>query len=393
MLKLRTLIALLILFLSFSSGSFAQEEKEAKGKDEPKAIYSFVKDFEIKTTPVKNQARTGTCWCFATVSFLETELLRQGKGEYDLSEMFIVRNSYPLKAESYIRYQGMANYGEGGQAHDVINQIRSFGIVPEEAYTGRNNGEEKHNHAEMKAVTESMLKTMAENKSGKLSRRWKEAYEAVLDVYMGKLPKEFTYKGRTYTPLTFAKDELKLNLDDYVELTSYSHHPFYSKFALEIPDNWSRGEYYNLPMDELEMVVDNALKNGYSVAWDGDISEHEFSQKKGYAILPLKDWNDKTSSEKDEVVTSPEVEKTVTQQDRQEAFDNYTTTDDHLMHFVGLAHDQKGSKYYLTKNSWGTEQTNGGYIYISEPYVRLKTVAIMVHKDAIPGEIAKKLGL
>ncbi|MGE5354307.1 MAG: aminopeptidase C [Acidobacteriota bacterium] len=389
-LHLRIPAALFILSLIFPPESFAQGD--IKGKDEPKAVYSFTKDLEIKTTPVKNQARTGTCWCFATVSFLETELLRQGKGEYDLSEMFIVRNTYPLKAENYLRYQGMANYGEGGQAHDVLNQIRSFGIVPEEAYTGRNNGEDKHNHAEMRAVTESMLKTMAENKSGKLSHRWKEAYESVLDVYMGKLPSEFTYKGKTYTPKSFA-GELNLNLDDYVELTSYTHHPFYSKFTLEIPDNWSRGEYYNLPIGELEAVMDYALENGYSVAWDGDVSEHEFSQKKGYAVLPLKDWNDKSAPEKDEVITSPEVEKTVTQEDRQESFNNLTTTDDHLMHLVGLSHDQKDTKYYITKNSWGTEQTNGGYIYMSAPYVRLKTVAIMIHKNAIPKEIAKKLGL
>lgn len=382
--------ALFILSLIFSPETFAQGD--IKGKDEPKAVYSFTKDFEIKTTPVKNQAKTGTCWCFATVSFLETELLRQNKGEYDLSEMFIIRNTYPLKAENYLRYQGMANYGEGGQAHDVLNQIRTYGIVPEEVYTGRNNGEEKLNQQEMRAVTESMLKTMAENKSGKLSRRWKEVYESVLDVYMGKLPSEFTYKGKSYTPKSFAGD-LKLNLDDYVELTSYTHHPYYSKFTLEIPDNWSRAEYYNLPMEELEAVMDNALENGYSVAWDGDVSEHEFSQKKGYAVLPFKDWNDKSAAEKDEVITSPEVEKTVTQEDRQESFNNFTTTDDHLMHLVGLAHDQKDTKYYITKNSWGTEQTNGGFIYMSAPYVRLKTVAIMIHKDAIPKEIAKKLGL
>lgn len=384
-------ILLSILCLAISASVFAQTELP-KGKDEMKMAYMFTKDSEIKTTPVKNQARTGTCWCFATVSFLETELLRLGRGEYDLSEMFIVHNAYPGKAENYLRYQGMANYGEGGQAHDVINQIRTFGIVPEEAYTGRNNGEEKHNHTEMVAVTKGMLKTMAENKSGKLSHRWEEAYKAVLDVYMGKMPENFTYKGKSYTPKSFA-DELGLKLDDYVELTSYTHHPFYTKFALEIPDNWSRGEYYNLPMDELMTVIDNALKNGYSVAWDGDVSEHEFSQKKGYAVLPFKDWDDKSAPEKEQIITSPEVEKTVTQPDRQESFNNYTTTDDHLMHLVGLAHDQEGTKFYVTKNSWGTEQTNGGYLYMSDPYVRLKTVAIMIHKDAIPREIAKKLGL
>ncbi|MGE5399498.1 MAG: aminopeptidase C [Ignavibacteriales bacterium] len=380
-------ILILLLFLPYSG------KAQDKAKDETKDVHTFTKDFEIKTTPVKNQSRTGTCWCFATVSFLETELLRTGQGEYDLSEMYIVRNTYPIKAENYLRQQGMANYGEGGQAHDVLNQIRKFGIVPEEVFTGRNSGEEKHNHTEMRAVTESMLKTMAANKSGKLSRRWKDVYEAVLDVYLGKPPKEFNYKGKTYTPQSFFQDELKLNLDDYVELTSYSHHPYYSTFSLEIPDNWSRSLYYNIPMNELEAVMDNALKNGYSVTWDGDVSEHEFSQKKGYAVLPVKDWNDKSEPEKDEKITKPEEEKQVTEELREETFNNYTTSDDHLMHLVGLAHDQNNTKFYYTKNSWGTEQTNGGYIYMSAPFVRLKTVAIMVHKNAIPKEIAQKLGL
>ncbi|MGE5682286.1 MAG: aminopeptidase C [Bacillota bacterium] len=383
-------LSILIAFLSVSV-KFAQQDKPKAG-EENKNVHIFTMDTQVKTTPVKNQARTGTCWCFATVSFLETELLRMGKGEFDLSEMYLIRNNYPLKAENYVRYQAMANYGEGGQAHDVFNLISKYGIAPEEAYSGRNNGEEKHNHSEMKNVTKGMLDAFVANKAGKLTPKWMDAYQSVLDVYLGKPPVEFTYKGTKYSPKSFYQS-LGINQDDYIEITSYSHHPFYEKFRLEIPDNWTGQDYYNVPMNELEAIIDYALKNGYSVVWDGDVSEHEFSQKNGYAVIPLKDWDDKTPSEKEEKITKPEAEKTITQELRQLTFNNLTTTDDHLMHITGIAHDQNNTKFYYTKNSWGTEQTNGGYIYLSEPYVKLKTVAIMVHKNAVPREIAQKMKL
>jgi bleomycin hydrolase len=389
-LKTSLLFLAVITFLFFSKIS-AQQEGDKK-KDGNKNIHTFTMDFQVKTTPVKNQSRSGTCWCFATVSFLETELLRMGKGEYDLSEMYLIRNNYPRKAENYIRYQGMANYGEGGQAHDVLDLIRTCGIVPEEAYPGRNNGEEKHNHTEMKSVTKGMLDAWVINKAGKLSPRWEEAYNSVLDVYFGKLPLEFSYKGTKYTPISFSQS-LGLNLDDYVEITSYSHSPFYEKFRLQIPDNWTGENYYNVPMEDMMSIIDNAIKNGYSVTWDGDVSEHEFSQKNGYAVIPLKDWDDKSASEKEENLTKPEEEKTITQELRELTFNNYTTTDDHLMHITGIAHDQNNTKFYYTKNSWGIDQTNGGFIYLSAPYVKLKTVAIMVHKNAIPKEIAQKMKL
>lgn len=389
-LKTSLLFLAVITFLFFSE-TLAQQEG-AKKKDENKNIHTFTMDFQVKTTPVKNQSKSGTCWCFATVSFLETELLRMGKGEYDLSEMYLIRNNYSRKAENYIRYQGIANYGEGGQAHDVLDLIRTYGIVPEEAYPGRNNGEEKHNHAEMKSVTRGMLDAWVTNKAGKLSPRWEEAYNSVLDVYFGKLPIEFSYKGTKYTPISF-RQSLGLNPDDYVEITSYTHSPFYEKFRLEIPDNWTGKDYYNVPMEDMMAIIDNAIKNGYSVTWDGDVSEHEFSQKNGYAVIPLKDWDDKSASEKEEKLTKPEEEKTITQELRELTFNNYTTTDDHLMHITGIAHDQNNTKFYYTKNSWGTDQTNGGFIYLSAPYVKLKTVAIMVHKNAIPKEIAQKMKL
>lgn len=357
------------------------------------SIYTFTKDYEVKYSPIKNQAKTGTCWCFSTTSFLESELLRTGKGEFDLSEMFVVRNTYPKKAENFIRNAGTANFGEGGQAHDVINQIREYGIVPEQVYTGMNIDEPKHNHEEMSAVLDNMLKAVNNKRGGKVTPRWEEAFNSVLDVYLGKVPTQFDYKGKTYSPESFLKDELELNPDDYVEITSYSHHPFYNKVKLEIPDNWTEQEYYNLPIDELVEIMDNALETGYSIEWDGDVSEKFFNQKKGFAVVPLKDWDELKNAEKEEKITKPINEKTITQEMRQTAFDNFSATDDHLMHIVGLYHDQNGNKFYNTKNSWGTDYSYNGFIYMSNPYIRLNTIAIMVHKDAIPKAIREKIGL
>ncbi len=376
-----TALVLLISFTSIPAQNIAD------------SIYTFTKDYEVKYTPIKNQARTGTCWCFSTVSFLEAEAMRNGKDEVDLSEMFVVRNTYPVKADLYVRNSGAANFGEGGQAHDVINAIKTSGIVPEEIYNGMNIGELKHNHGEMAAVLENMLKTVIGKKGGKLTPKWKEAFNSVLDVYLGKTPAQFEYKGKTFTPASFLKDELEINPDDYIELTSYSHHPFYEKVMLEIPDNWTRQEYYNLPIDAIVEVMDNALANGYSVCWDGDVSEKFFNQKKGFAVVPLKDWDDLKNAEKEEKITKPIEEKNITMEIRQAAFDNFSATDDHLMHIVGLYHDQNGKKFYHTKNSWGTDYSYGGLIYMSEPYIKLNTIAVMVHKDALPKAIREKLKL
>ncbi|RJP66057.1 MAG: aminopeptidase [Ignavibacteriales bacterium] len=375
-----TALVLLVSFTSIPAQNIAD------------SIYTFTKDYEVKYTPIKNQARTGTCWCFSTVSFLESEAIRKGKGEFDLSEMYVVRNTYPKKADNYVRKGGTANFGEGGQAHDVINQIKEYGIVPEEVYTGLNIDEPRHNHGELSAILDNMLKAIVGKKGGKLTPRWKEAFNSVLDVYLGKTLDQFDYKGKTYTPKSFLKDELEINPADYVELTSYTHHPFYNKIKLEIPDNWTDQEYYNLPFDKLVEVMDNALENDYSVEWDGDVSEKFFNQKKGFAVVPLKNWDDMSGAEREEKITKPIDEKIITQELRQKAFDNYSATDDHLMHIVGLYHDQKGNKFYYTKNSWGTDFSYGGFIYMSQPYISLNTIAIMVHKDAVPKDIREKLG-
>ena len=355
--------------------------------------YKFNEVVTVKTTPVKDQARSGTCWSFAAISFIETELLRMGKGEYDLSEMFNVRMAYPEKAELYIRLHGKTQFSAGGQAHDVMNVFREYGAVPEKVYPGIQYGKDEHNHSELDAVLQGMLKALLKIKKRTYTTVWKAAVEAVLDTYLGTVPQEFEFKGKTYTPKSFA-ESLGLNPDNYIEITSYTHHPFYTKFILEIPDNWSDDYYYNLPLEELMKVIDHALKNGYSVAWDGDVSEETFKYRKNLALIIPDDWDDMTDEEQEAVFEKPVEEKEITQEMRQKTFNNMSTTDDHLMHLTGMVKDQTGTIYYRTKNSWGSESNEWeGFFNMSGSFVKLKTVAIMVHKDAVPEDIRKKLEL
>ena len=327
---------------------------------------------QVDATPVKSQGYTGTCWAFATTSFVESELLRMGKGEFDISEMWTVRNSYIDKSDRYIRYHGTANFSQGGQAHDVMSAIKKHGMVPEGVYDGKTYEQKKYNHTEMESALKGMLDGLIPKRQGKLTPVWKDAFTSVLDVYLGKAPTEFEYDGESYTPEKFAK-HLGFNPEDYVEFTSYTHHPFYEKVNLELPDNWLDGYYYNIPIDELMSIIDNAINNCYSITWDGDTGRDNF-HKAGYAVIPVdKDdstENDKAEAEEDkdeEKAPEPEVEKSVTQAMRQEAFNNYDITDDHLMHIVGLAENQEGTPFYYTKNSWGTDNKGfEGYWYMSE---------------------------
>lgn len=351
--------------------------------------YQFTTVIDLESTPVISQGRTGTCWSFSASSFIESEIIRKTGKTIDLSEMYTVRQTYMAKAENYIMRQGKANFSEGGLAHDVLNSIKANGLVPNEVYSGLDQESNYHNHAEMVAVLESMVKTYVENPGKKLSKKWKPAIEAVLDVYFEKVPKTFTYEGKTYTPQSFL-ELTKINPDDYVSITSFSHKDFYSSFILNIPDNFSNGSFYNLPLDEFIQTLDNSLEKGYSVEFDCDVSEPTFSAKYGVAVIPEDAQNNQGAME----TIYPEME--ITQQYRQDEFENFTTTDDHLMHIMGLVKDQKGNKYYKVKNSWGNNPDrvgNDGYINMSESYMRLKTISITVHKDAIPKDIAKKLGL
>ena len=368
--------------------------------------YQFTDVCRVPATPVKNQASTGTCWCFATTSFMESELLRMGKGEYDLSEMFIVRQKYMNQLnDNYIR-QGEGNIGQGSLSHTFMNAFRQVGIVPEEVYSGINYDSDRHNHGELVRYMGAIANEAV--KMRKRSPEYNELIQSLFDIYLGKVPEKFSYKGKEYTPHSFAAS-LGLNMDDYVELTSFNHHPYYQKFEVEVHDNWEHYQQYNLPLDELIEVQDYALQHGFTVCWDGDVSEKGFSFKNGVAINPevkkVEDYSttDRARFEKmdekerlDEVYKfeHPYPEVNVTQEVRQAGFESYVTTDDHLMHLTGIVKDQNGTKYYITKNSWGTERNKfGGYLNMSESYVRAKMIYIMVHKDAIPKAIKAKLGI
>ena len=367
-----------ILFCGFSSGLFAQENDEQQSQESKStASYEFEIESVVDYTDVKTQGRTGTCWCFATTSFLESELMRRGKGRHDLSEMFIVKNVYQDKAQNYVLRRGKAQFGQGALAHDFIKGVQRGGLMPEAAYDGLDEGVSTHNHGELEAILTGMLDAIVKRPSP--SPKWSVAYRTVLDTYLGSSPETFSYEGRTFTPQEFAKS-LDFRAEDYVNLTSFSHHPFYESFILEIPDNYSNGSFYNLPIDELVEIINHAIENGYSVAWDGDVSERGFSAANGVAVLPV-DPNRK------EVFKTIGPEQAVSQELRQTTFQNFQTSDDHLMHLTGISRDSKGNRYFVIKNSWGEIGPYQGMIHMSEAYVRLKTVAITVHKDAIPARL------
>lgn len=368
--------------------------------------YQFTEVATVPATPVKNQASTGTCWCFATTSFMESELLRMGKGTYDLSEMFIVRQKYMNQLQdNYIRH-GRGNIGQGSLSHTFMRAFDQVGIVPEEVYTGINYDSDRHNHGEMVSYMHAIAETAVKMKHR--SPQYDELINHLFDIYLGKLPEKFTYQGKEYTPKSFAAS-LGLKMDDYIELTSFTHHPYYTKFEVEVPDNWEHAQMYNLPLDELIEVTDQALKNGYSVCWDGDVSEKGFSFKNGVAINPeVKKVDDYSTTDRarfekmdererlEEVYKfeQPYPEVNVTPEVRQAGFESFVTTDDHLMHLTGIVKDQNGTKYYVTKNSWGTERNKfGGYLNMSESFVRAKTIYIMVHKEALPKALKAKLNI
>lgn len=351
--------------------------------------YKFTSQIDLEATPVISQGRTGTCWSFSSTSFLESEIIRLTGKKVDLSEMYTVRNTYPKKLENYVMRQGKAQFSEGGLAHDVMNSVADYGLVPQEAYSGLFQNETGHNHAELVAVLEAMAKTYVDNPARKLSKKWKPATEAVLDTYLGENLSQFTYEGKLYTPASF-RDAMQLEPKDYVSITSFTQAPFYTAFILNIPDNWSYGSFYNLPLDELMASIDNALAKGFTVELDCDVSERTFSSKDGVAVIPKDEENNIKA------LQGVYPEMNITQAYRQDEFENFTTTDDHLMHITGSLIDQNGTKYYKVKNSWGTDEVrnaNGGYVYFSEAYMRLKAISITVHKDAVPKVTAKKLNL
>ncbi|QEG22592.1 C1 family peptidase [Mariniblastus fucicola] len=354
------------------------KDREAKSQQSPSdrtvksGGYEFTIENEVSCSPVRSQDRTGTCWCYAGTSFLESELMRRSEGTHDLSEMFVVKNIYRDKALNYVLRHGKANFSQGALAHDYINAIEKYGIVPEETFTGKTVGETAHNHDEMESILKSMLEAVVKQK--KLSPRWSTAFDKVLSVYLGDSPEVFQYRNASWTPQDFA-DSIEFNAKDYVAFTSYSHHPFYEPFVLEIPDNFSNGSFMNVPVDDMVEIIDTAIDAGYSVMWDGDVSEKGFSANRGVAVLPA-DGAGKG-------LNGPVEQMNVTQELRQERLLSYSTTDDHLMHLVGRATDQMGNKYYVIKNSWGKIGPHKGYLYMSEAYVRLHTLAITLNRDCL----------
>lgn len=357
--------------------------------------YQFTVVKNMDATAVQNQNQTGTCWSFSSLSFFESELIRMGKGkEFNLSEMFVARKAYPLKADNYVRMHGHTNFGEGGGFPDVIHVLRNYGMVPEEVYTGKKDPKAPHNHAVLEATLKGILNASANDQTPKIDfSAIHQTVESTCDAFLGQVPEKFDYKGKSYTPKTYA-ESLGINPDDYVFITSFTHHPFYSKFALEVPDNWNWQQMYNLPLNEFQQVMQNSVMNGYTIAWAADVSEKGFKFKDGLAIVPEKSWDDMTEEEKANLTVKPQAQMKITQENRQLAFDNYETQDDHGMHIVGMVKDQNGSMYYIVKNSWGKDRNEcDGYFYASENYVLYKTTSIMVHKKALPAEIAKKLGI
>lgn len=393
-------IAAIILSAAIPMVALADENPDSTG-------FTFTDIELVKTTSVKDQNKSGTCWCFAGNSFFEDEIRRTKGIETDLSEMFVVRHCYIDKARKFIRMNGTINFAQGGSILDIPYVWKKYGAMPEEAYNGLNYGEVKHNHYELADVLEGYLRGVLKNSNKHLSTAWEAGFEAILDAYLGKLPEQFEYNGKTYTARSFA-DEMGLNMDDYIPVTSWTHHPFYSQCAVEVPDNWLWGMYYNIPLDEMKAIADNSIHNGYSFVWAADVSEPAFKWYKGYALLPVpKGEGNLEGSELDRWVTlsdkdreaemyefdGPVEEVNVTQEYRQTGFDNYETTDDHGMTIIGIATDQEGNKYYKVKNSWDTNQIYKGYFYTSEPYFLAKTINILVNKNSIPNDIKKKMGL
>ena len=386
--------------LGVALGANAQSFKNAK-----ESKYNFKQVQRLAASPVESQGRTGTCWSFSALSFLESEIMRIKKSDDPivLSEMFIVRKAYEEKAKKYVRMDGRTNFGEGGAFHDIPFVIKNFGIVPRSVYSGLKKRKDVYNHGSMFDRLDSIVQLA--NLSGKgIQAEWLSAYNAELDNGIGVLPTNFKYKGSNYTPQTFY-NSLGIDMNNYVSLTSFTNHQMYQKCMLQIPDNWLWDESYNVRLNELFESTLHALKSGYTVAWGADVSEDGFSFRNGIAIVPASDaqikvegkdnknFSDAGADKYSAAFLNPVREVEVTQEMRQKAYDEKQTTDDHGMHIIGYSLDRKGRYFFLVKNSWGTSNYPEGYLYVSEAYFKLKTINIYLHKEAIQDQLRTKIGL
>lgn len=391
----RKLIAASLFSFGAISTTYAQDNLVNALKDnhskEAKEKFTFTDVIDLERMPVQNQGSSGTCWSYSTNSFIESEMVRAGKKPVALSQIYAARNVYIEKGKQYVKMHGATALGDGGSLHDAIDMYRLYGAIPQEIYTGLNYGTKLNDFSEVAEVRDAFLGAIIKPKKGKLAPNWLKAYTAVLDAYLGTPPEKFKWNGKEYTPRTFADQVVGINPNDYMEFSSFIEYPMYEKFILPIPDNWSLGQVHNVRMNELTDIIDHALKNGYTVNWATDVSEKYFSWKNGVAFVPEKDFEDMSKEEKDSMFNGPQPERKLTEEMRQIAFNNYTTTDDHGMHIVGLAKDQNGREYYIVKNSWGESNDYKGYLYVTKAYVQFKSTAILLNKAGVPKDIMKKL--
>lgn len=386
----------LTLFAAFAALSFSVSAQDdlinaVAANRSNNAGFKFTTVINLERSDVKDQGSSGTCWSYAGASFLESEMIRMGKKPIDLAEIFTARNIYIEKAKQYVRMHGYLDYGQGGELHDVINSYAKYGAVPQQVYSGLQYGSNRNDFSELHPILKGFLEGLVKReKVKKLTPNWLVAFTATIDAYLGAAPESFTYEGKKYTPLSFAKERVGINPDDYIEMVSYNDQPLYKNVFMAVPDNWSYDHAYNIAMTDITKTIDNALQKGYTVAWASDVSERYFSWQNGVAFVPEKDVNTMSYEESISLFSNPPTnELTITPEMRQRDFDNYQTTDDHAMHIVGLAKDQNNREYYIVKNSWGTRNDYQGYLYVTKAFVQFKTTAIMLHKGGVPSEILK----
>lgn len=380
-----TLITLVFLFIS--TLFFAQEDTVVKVNLPKEQNYEFTTVIDIEASAIKSQGNTGTCWSFSASSFLESEIFRDTGEMINISEMFNVYNTYKMKSWNYVMRQGKIQFSEGGLAHDVMNSVSKNGLMPESAYSGLLSDATRHDHAKIVPELQKVLDAYIKNDKDSKYTNWKVAVDSILDIHLGTPPNEFNFEGTAYNAMSFSK-MTDINTTNYVTLTSFLHQAYNSEFVLNIPDNFSNGSFYNLELDQLVEEVDNALKKGYTLALDCDVSEKTFSSKFGVAVVP------KNITENEKALTYIVEENVITPEYRQEEFENFNTTDDHLMHVIGLVKDQKGNEYYKVKNSWGNQNGrtgNEGYVFMSKTFFKLKTISVLVHKDGLSDDLKQHI--
>jgi bleomycin hydrolase len=388
------LLAFLLLTFGAASSQVDLVHKVINNKsDNAKEGFHFTTVVNAEATPVENQGASGTCWSYSTNSFLESEMIKNGGPAIHLAPVYSARCAYMDKAINYVRMHGAVNWGDGGEPHDIIHMYAKYGTMPESVYTGLNYGTRINNFAEMMSMIKSMLDAVIKAPNGgKLTPNWKKAVSAVLDAYLGPVPDTFQYNGKTYTPETFAAEVVKINPHNYLEFISQTNTPYWKKAMMMVPDNWDFQHDWNIPMQDITTIMDYALKHGYTIAWGTDVSEKYFSWKNGIAYVPAIPYKDMTAEQQKDMFDGPKPERTITPEMRQEAFDDYATTDDHGMQITGIAKDQNGREWYIVKNSWGTHNDYQGYLYVSKDFVQYKTTSFLVNRNGVPRDILKKLG-